>query len=423
MRKNMLFGGMFCALLLAASPALATITAVLEEPAEGSASGIVQIRGHARAADDATVTVRLRVNGETRTGDEGIIPCCSLRNDVTPDVPTGFSAQVNYGVFPAGPLIIGVEITAEGCEPVIIDRSVQVVKLGGEEFASDVDLSSATIEIDSDGDIVITGAEVNPTDNLTLSFNSSNQSFTVTGGDFSTSGNFIANLNPSQTNNPPSSGSTAMGQGFFMLNEDMTLMYRIVVPHDGLTSDPINLMDPDAGELGSLHIHNAPAGAPGGIEIFLQPPLPTLTDGAFIWEGTTAALTDDQKVALQYGHLYANLHTETNLAGEIRGQIVAAGGTPGCADPSRVFFVDANPPAPESFTAQPNQGCRLFAFGASGSQELCEKGWQYRAGDPEAGPVQCVFFADFPEEGMSACAACGQNLIEAGFCAANTCLP
>ncbi len=196
-----------------------------------------------------------------------------------------------------------------------------------------------------------------------------------------------------------------MGQGFFMLNEDMTLMYRIVVPQDGLTSAPINLMDPEAGELGSLHIHNAPAGAPGGIVLFLQPPLPTLTDGAFIWEGTTAMLTDEQKAALQSGQLYANLHTETNLAGEIRGQIVAAGGQPGCGDSSRVFF---NPASPGVSGPVPFSGCRILNEG------LCAKGWQFTGMSPFQA-VSCFF-----RDAESGCVACGPNNETSGFCT-NSC--
>ena len=184
-------------------------------------------------------------------------------------------------------------------------------------------------------------------------------------------------------------------------------MYRIVVPHDGLTSDPINLMDPDFGELGSLHIHNAEAGVPGGIEIFLQPLLPTLTDDAFIWEGTTAVLTDEQKVALQYGHLYANLHTVDNLAGEIRGQIVAAGGQPGCV--GRDLFTSGSPSVPEAMSPTPHIGCRLLNEG------LCGKGWQFAGGLPAFGAVSC-FFAG-PEFG---CVACGPNNQASEFCT-NSC--
>ena len=159
MGRNILLGAVLCAFLLAAAPAQATITAVLEEPGEGSVSGIAQIRGHARAADNAHVTVTLRVNGETRTEADAIIPCCSGRSDVSTEVNTGFSTQINYGVFPAGPLTIDVEITAEGCDPVTIDRSVQVVRLSDEEFVPTIDLSSAQVSI-VDGEIVVTGVVI-----------------------------------------------------------------------------------------------------------------------------------------------------------------------------------------------------------------------------------------------------------------------
>jgi len=113
----MLFGGVLCAFLLAASPAQAVIIAVLEEPAEGAGSGVSQVRGHARTDDNAEVTVRLRVNGETRQGDDGILPCCSGRADVSTAVNAGFSAQINFAVFPAGPLTLGVEVSAAGETP------------------------------------------------------------------------------------------------------------------------------------------------------------------------------------------------------------------------------------------------------------------------------------------------------------------
>jgi hypothetical protein len=40
----------------------------------------------------------------------------------------------------------------------------------------------------------------------------------------------------------------------------------------------------------------------------------------------SATLTDDQAKALMDGQMYFNVHTQANPAGEIRGQVVKAGG-------------------------------------------------------------------------------------------------
>ena len=374
----MLFGGVLSALLLAASPALATITAVLEEPAEGSASGIVQIRGHARAADDATVTVRLRVNGKTRTGDDGIIPCCSLRTDVTTDVPTGFSAQVNYGVFPAGALSIGVEITAPGCDPVVIDRSVQVVKLGGEEFATAVDLSGALIALDPDGNIVITGAQVNPEDNLTLSFQSGSQSWGVVDGDFDDSSHFFANLTLDQTIPGAIDAAGAWGEAFFILNGD-SLDY--IIKAANLSAAPI-----------AAHIHLGTAGNAPADNVLFDFGAPDNAEDPFVYTGNTGPL---DLTGLQSGGWYINVHTPDNAPGEIRGQVGAALQNVGCSD-LRVFHPTEMPENPGTMAPTANQGCRLM------NPLFCALSHQNPGGNPAFGDVNCEWFPSF-----DVCGACG----------------
>lgn len=75
----------------------------------------------------------------------------------------------------------------------------------------------------------------------------------------------------------------------------------------------------------AAHIHRGAAGTPGPIEI-------TLDHTALA--GTTAPLTDEQLRALFRGDLYVNVHTDANLAGEIRGQIVVPPPQCDCDGPS-----------------------------------------------------------------------------------------
>ena len=392
MRKNMLFGGILCAFLLAAAPAQAVIIAVLETPAEGGVSGINQIRGHARTDANAAVTVRLRVNGETRQGDDGVIPCCSARADVTTAVNSGYNAQINYGVFPAGPLSIGVEITAAGEETVTIDRSVQVVKLGGEEFADNVDLSAAAVSIDVDGNIVITGVDVNPLDNLILSYLAGINAFGVIGGDFQTSVYFDTNLTLDQSIPASVGAEGAWGEGFFILNEDNSLDYVIVASN--LTGAPI-----------AAHFHMGAAGVAGDVVIDLGAPVEDPT-GTFVYTGSTDPLSDTLLAYLQSGRLYINVHTEANPAGEIRGQIGAALQNANCSD-TRVFHPTPMPSASGTMTPTPNQGCRLMP------EKFCPLAWQNPGGAPEFGEVSCAYFGEF--------SACGANGPFVG--GTNTCAP
>lgn len=191
MRNNVL-GTVLAGFLFAASPALATIMANLETPEDmQDVSGITLIRGTAFSTNPETpVTVILRVNGTDITGN--VLPCCSPRADVqaaNPGAPlnTGFSTQINYGVFdPATLNSIGVRITAPNEQAVVIDHQVMVAKPGNAEFLSNFILgANANIAIDVN-DIVIGGAQVissggaPTTTNLRVSYVINSQSLVIT---------------------------------------------------------------------------------------------------------------------------------------------------------------------------------------------------------------------------------------------------
>lgn len=130
--------------ILTVSSAQAAIMASLESPAAGPQSGNDLVSGWAFATVDnaaVAVTVRVRIDGVTQNG----VLCCSPRADVQavdPDAPlnTGFASLIPYGELAAGPHTVGVEITAKGCDPVIIDRPIQVIKPGGASFVQSLDV-------------------------------------------------------------------------------------------------------------------------------------------------------------------------------------------------------------------------------------------------------------------------------------------
>jgi hypothetical protein len=173
--RNSMLGTALAGFLFAASPALATIIANLETPEDmQDVSGITLIRGTAFSTMGGPVTVTQRVNG---TDTSNVLPCCSPRADVqaaNPGAPlnTGFSTQINYGLFdPATLNSIGVSISAPGETTVNIDHQVMVAKPGNAEFLSNFILgATANIAVDVN-DIVIGGAQVIPKGGATTTTN------------------------------------------------------------------------------------------------------------------------------------------------------------------------------------------------------------------------------------------------------------
>ena len=175
----------FLALLIGA-PSFATINVTLENPAQGdTASGVTAISGWAYSTEGAAVTVKRRLNGEVREE----IPCCGPRPDVPlvhSDAPleTGFGLLFNYGRLPAGVHTIGVEVSADGEETMVVDHAVTVVVPADSEFLSAVDLSGASASIEGDK-IVVSGIEVTDsgmtaTVNVDLNYKTGLQSFQIT---------------------------------------------------------------------------------------------------------------------------------------------------------------------------------------------------------------------------------------------------
>lgn len=85
------------------------------------------------------------------------------------------------------------------------------------------------------------------------------------------------------------------------------------------------------------HIHNAPAGQNGSVVVWLYPevgPPPQLIDGRFDGVLAESTITADDLVGplagepldelvsiIREGNAYVNVHTRSNPAGEVRGQI------------------------------------------------------------------------------------------------------
>ena len=124
---------------------------------------------------------------------------------------------------------------------------------------------------------------------------------------------------PAPTGVPAAAGGTAT----FELEDDMTVVYQVTV-HD-LTGAAL-----------LAHIHEGAAGTAPANNIVV--PLAKTSDTTFM--GTTRALTAAEAAKLLDGSDYVNVHTATNGAGEIRGQIhlVAVKGTCSCQTLSRKEF-------------------------------------------------------------------------------------
>lgn len=124
-------------------------------------------------------------------------------------------------------------------------------------------------------------------------------------------------------NEVPAVDTRAQGQAIFRLNKaGNAIDYKLIV------SNIENVL--------MAHIHNAPAGANGGVVVWLYPasPPPQLIEGRFdgvLAEGTITSedlvgslagqSLDDLLELMNNGETYVNVHTTQNPAGEVRGQI------------------------------------------------------------------------------------------------------
>ena len=173
------------ALLLTSSAVRAdTITAFLDNPPDQTGiAGIGAINGWAFATNGAPVTVYLRIDGTTQ--EDSIIPCCSPRADVQRKVEgaplnTSYSGVYNYALLNPGEHTVGVEIRAEGCEPVIIDRTVSVARLGNVEVVKEFSLDGAWTGVDALNNAMLiinatTGTEMDRSANLRVRYSLSAQ--------------------------------------------------------------------------------------------------------------------------------------------------------------------------------------------------------------------------------------------------------
>lgn len=117
---------------------------------------------------------------------------------------------------------------------------------------------------------------------------------------------YVAHL--SGANEVPPVDTPASGTATFVLDSDgSTLHYRVQVS--------------DISGISMAHIHQAPAGANGGVIHGLYAGVGTFDPDNPISGSVT--LTAEQVTALNAGNLYVNVHTATYPAGEIRGQIGA----------------------------------------------------------------------------------------------------
>ena len=185
-RKWLLSLTVFFLTLLIGAPSFAAIKVYLGNPAQGdTASGVTAISGWAYSTQGAAVTVKKRLNGETKEE----IPCCGPRSDVKDvhaDAPleTGFGLLFNYGNLPAGVHTIGVEVSADGEETVVVDHAVTVVVPADSQFLSAVDLSEASVSKEGNT-IVVSGVKVTDssgmaTVDIDLNYKTGSQSFQIT---------------------------------------------------------------------------------------------------------------------------------------------------------------------------------------------------------------------------------------------------
>ena len=188
MKKHGILAIVFSMLTVTASTAWAdTITAFLDSPANKTGvAGIETVHGWAFATNDTPVSVYLRIDGTTQHAYP--LPCCGPREDVQQAVEgaplnTSYSGVVNYAHLGSGEHSVGVEIRAEGCEPVIIEHTVTVATPGNVEFNTAFSFEEAWTGVDLLNDQVLiinatTGAEMGTT-NLRVDYSVPTQNTSI----------------------------------------------------------------------------------------------------------------------------------------------------------------------------------------------------------------------------------------------------
>jgi hypothetical protein len=120
---------------------------------------------------------------------------------------------------------------------------------------------------------------------------------------------FRATLDAAHETPTPAGDTSAAGGTAVMVLDTATKTVAYTVTFEGLTGPPA-----------IAHIHTGAPCVAGPVAQALSP----------IAGGTTAALTDATITAMENGGAYVNIHTQLNLAGEVRGQVTLAPGTCAC---------------------------------------------------------------------------------------------
>lgn len=149
--------------------------------------------------------------------------------------------------------------------------------------------------------------------------------------------------------NVPPIATSATGQGTFVISADgSTITYLIT--YSGLS-----------GTVSASHIHTGAVGVNGGILLPMtagpSPMSGTLTAANFTAAGSITTFAE-AVAAIRAGTTYFNLHTAANPAGEIRGQMLAAGDA---------YFADLNGAQenPPVATAATGKGTAVISADAS----------------------------------------------------------
>ena len=144
--------------LLTASSSLAAIEMTFEVPAHGQkVSGIGSISGWAFSTTGAAVTVTVEVDN----GLPSIVPCCGERQDVANvygpfGFNSGFGQVFNFNILSEGNHTIVIR-GYDGTSETLRSHQISVVKPGGFEFLTRLDLAFANATIDNN-EIEISGA-------------------------------------------------------------------------------------------------------------------------------------------------------------------------------------------------------------------------------------------------------------------------